>query len=78
MIKKIFIFLIKAYQKTISPDHGIIGKSFFPGGACKYHPTCSQYSIDAISKHGIIKGAWLSAKRISRCNPFSKGGHDSI
>ena len=46
------------------------------GGHCRYHPTCSQYAIDAVNKHGAIRGAWLAAKRIARCHPWAVGGYD--
>jgi len=46
------------------------------GGHCRYHPTCSQYAIDAVNKHGAIRGAWLAAKRIARCHPWAAGGYD--
>ena len=46
------------------------------GGHCRYNPTCSQYGIDAIKKYGALRGSWKTAKRICRCNPFCKGGHD--
>jgi len=77
MIKKIALALIKIYQKTLSPDHGLL-QGFFPYGACKYHPTCSQYSYEAINKFGILKGAYYSIKRVIRCNPFSNGGIEQI
>lgn len=76
-MKKLSLILIRIYQKTLSPDHGLT-QGFFPFGACKYHPTCSQYSYEAINKSGIIKGAYQSIKRVLRCNPFSKGGIDTI
>ncbi|MBU2575642.1 membrane protein insertion efficiency factor YidD [Patescibacteria group bacterium] len=77
MIKKASLSIIKLYQKTLSPDHGLL-KSFFPHGACKYYPTCSQYAYDAIKKFGIIKGVRFGVKRIIRCNPWSKGGCDPV
>lgn len=46
------------------------------GGQCRFQPTCSQYAIDAIDKHGPIKGSWRAIKRIARCHPFSAGGYD--
>lgn len=71
-MKKIFIFLIKLYKKTISP---ILD---FMGIKCKYYPTCSEYTKQAIEKYGIIKGCFLGLKRILKCNPFSKGGYDPL
>lgn len=71
-MKKIIIKAIKIYQKVISP---IIQ---FKGIHCKYYPTCSEYTKQAIEKYGIIKGMYLGTKRILRCNPFSKGGYDPL
>ena len=75
-MKKIALSLIKGYQRTVSPDHGV-----FSGGkqtVCKYCPTCSQYTYDAIDKYGIFKGSAMGSWRILRCNPFSKGGEDPV
>lgn len=69
--------LIKIYQKTLSLDHGIF-KNMFPGGYCRFTPTCSEYGYDAIKKYGIIKGGMKAGWRVLRCNPFSKGGHDPL
>ena len=69
MIKKILLFLIKIYQKIISP---IFGKR------CRFYPTCSEYSKQAITKYGAIKGTYLSIKRILKCHPFHKGGYDPL
>ncbi|RMD47667.1 MAG: membrane protein insertion efficiency factor YidD [Aquificota bacterium] len=66
-MKKVLISLIKLYQKFISPA--------FPS-SCRYYPSCSNYSIEAIEKYGILKGSLKSIWRILRCNPFSKGGID--
>ena len=71
-MKKIFIFLIKFYQKHIS--YWLEEKNI----KCKYYPTCSEYSRQAIEKYGIGKGSFLSVKRILKCNPFSKGGYDPL
>ncbi len=68
-MKKICILLIKFYQKYISPLHR---------RCCIYNPTCSQYTIEAIRKHGALKGCFLGFKRILRCNPFFKGGNDPV
>ena len=48
------------------------------GYHCKYYPTCSEYTLQAIEKYGILKGSFLGIKRIFRCNPFSKGGYDPL
>ncbi|MFA4930861.1 MAG: membrane protein insertion efficiency factor YidD [Patescibacteria group bacterium] len=71
------LFLIKIYQKTISPDHGWF-KSLSPHGFCRFHPSCSQYGYQAIDKYGLIKGGLMSAWRVLRCNPFSPGGPDPV
>jgi putative membrane protein insertion efficiency factor len=69
-VKHFLIFLIKIYQKYISPLKGV--------STCKYTPTCSAYSIEAFEKYGFFKGLFLSCWRIIRCNPFSKGGYDPV
>jgi uncharacterized protein len=69
--------LIKLYQRTLSFDHGPM-KDLFPGGFCRYQPTCSQYTYDAIKKYGLLKGGVMGGWRILRCNPWSKGGHDHV
>ncbi len=69
MIKTIFVFPIKIYQKLISP---------FLGSSCRFTPTCSHYAIEVIDKFGIIKGTLLSIKRILKCNPFGSSGYDPI
>lgn len=72
-----FILLIEGYQATFSPDHGVF-KKLFPYGYCKYEPTCSQYTKEALQKHGVLKGWLLGIWRILRCNPCSKGGVDRV
>ena len=71
-MKRLFNEIIKIYKKTISPI-----LSYF-GIKCKYYPTCSEYTMQAIEKYGIIKGCFLGIKRILKCNPFSKGGYDPL
>lgn len=64
-----FIILIKIYQIFISP--------LFPS-SCRYTPTCSQYTLEALKKYGIFKGLWLGIKRISRCHPWGGSGYDPV
>ncbi len=71
------IKIIKIYQKTVSFDHGVF-RFFYPYGYCRFRPTCSEYSIQAIKKYGILKGGIKSIKRILRCHPWSKGGYDPL
>ncbi|MFP4514903.1 MAG: membrane protein insertion efficiency factor YidD [Parcubacteria group bacterium] len=75
--KKLLISIIKVYQKTLSFDHSPF-KVFYPHGFCRFNPTCSQYSIEAIDKYGPIRGSLKAAWRILRCNPFNKGGNDPL
>ena len=71
-MKRFFIFLIEKYQIYISP----INENY--NIKCKYFPTCSEYTKQAIEKYGALKGGFLGIKRILRCNPFSKGGYDPL
>lgn len=71
-MKKIFISLINKYKKYISPIFHHLGIN------CKFYPTCSEYTRQAIEKYGVIKGILKGLKRILRCNPFSKGGYDPL
>ncbi len=68
-MKYLFIFLIRIYQLTLSRA--------MPS-SCRFYPSCSQYGLEAIKKHGIIKGGWLAIKRIGRCQPFFPGGYDPV
>ena len=75
---KFLIWLIKKYQKYISFDTGIPHKLFPFIKVCRFSPSCSQYTIDAIEKYGTFKGLFCGFNRILRCNPFSKGGLDPV
>ncbi len=68
-MKPVALGAIRFYQRFIS--------ALWPG-ACKYQPTCSHYGHEAISRHGVIKGIWLTAWRLVRCNPFNSGGYDPV
>ncbi|HHJ10298.1 MAG TPA: membrane protein insertion efficiency factor YidD [Bacteroidetes bacterium] len=69
LLTKFLIGLIKVYQITISPLFSNV---------CRYMPTCSSYSVDALKKHGLLKGGWLVLKRILSCNPWGGHGYDPV
>ena len=68
-MKRLLIALVRFYQLAISP---------WFGPSCRYIPTCSAYTIEAINTHGALHGAWLGFKRISRCHPWGKHGYDPV
>ncbi len=68
MIRYLAIGVVRAYQLTVSP--------LLPPNSCKYHPSCSQYAIDAIRRDGVVRGSARAAWRLLRCNPWSRGGVD--
>lgn len=68
-MSRLLIFLIRFYQTAISP--------LFPP-ACRFTPTCSQYALEAIRRHGAVKGCVLAAKRIARCHPWGGSGYDPV
>ena len=69
MLKRIFIGMIRFYQKHISPH---------TSPCCRFYPTCSQYGIEAIARFGAVKGSIMTLWRIFRCNPFNPGGFDPV
>lgn len=74
------VFAVKAirlYQRTLSPDHGPL-RRLYPDGYCRFSPTCSQYTADAIEKYGFLRGSGLGLWRILRCNPWCRGGYDPV
>jgi len=77
-LRNLAIKCINLYQKTISLDHSRLGKALFPSGYCRFHPTCSEYTKQAIGKYGVIRGCLMGSWRILRCNPFSRGGDDPV
>ncbi len=68
-MKRLALGLIRFYQTAISPNKPTL---------CRYVPSCSQYGYEAIEKHGVVKGGWLTAKRICSCHPLAKGGVDPV
>ena len=63
------IGLIQVYRYAISP---------MLGSRCRFYPSCSQYAVDALKSHGLLKGLWLAVRRIGRCHPWNPGGHDPV
>jgi hypothetical protein len=70
--------VIRLYQLTISPDHSPLMTRILRAGICRFHPTCSQYTYEAIDRYGVIKGGVMGFWRILRCNPFNPGGFDPV
>ena len=66
---KVGIWLVRFYQRRISP---------LTPPSCRYQPTCSQYTLEAIQKYGLLRGSWMGMGRIARCHPFHPGGHDPV
>ena len=72
---RILTLAIRAYQLTISPLQTFL---FGPTGGCRFTPTCSDYTLEAVQKHGAIAGGWLATKRICRCHPWGGSGPDPV
>ncbi len=75
-MKNLVILLIKIYQKTLSTETGLLGKIYSRPPTCRFYPTCSEYTVQAVRKYGTIKGLWLGVKRVGRCHPGHPGGID--
>ncbi|MBF7081375.1 membrane protein insertion efficiency factor YidD [Desulfallas sp. Bu1-1] len=69
MVKKMLIYVVRFYQLFISP---------IKGRTCRFYPTCSEYTIQAMEKYGLIKGSFKAIIRILKCHPFHPGGHDPV
>jgi putative membrane protein insertion efficiency factor len=68
-MKHVLVFLIRAYQRVLSP---------LLGPRCRFYPSCSHYAAEAIATHGALRGSWLAARRIVRCHPLNPGGFDPV
>ena len=67
--RRLLAALIRGYQAAISP--------LLPP-SCRFHPSCSQYALEAVTRHGALRGGWLAARRLARCHPFHPGGYDPV
>ncbi|HEY4304125.1 MAG TPA: membrane protein insertion efficiency factor YidD [Gemmatimonadaceae bacterium] len=68
-MRTVLVLFVRGYQVALSP--------LLPA-ACRYYPSCSAYAIEALEKHGALRGSWLAARRIARCHPFRPGGFDPV
>jgi putative membrane protein insertion efficiency factor len=68
-VRRILVGIIRGYQYLLSP---------WWGSQCRFTPTCSNYAIEALERHGALRGAWLSVRRVLRCHPWSAGGYDPV
>jgi uncharacterized protein len=69
MVRALLIALIRAYRYLLSP---------WIGQHCRFHPSCSAYAIEALDRHGALRGSWLTLARLGRCHPFHPGGEDPV
>jgi putative membrane protein insertion efficiency factor len=70
--QKILVWVLKKYQKILSPDTGVLKKIGIIGNVCVFYPTCSEYTIQAVEKYGVSQGLWKGFRRILRCHPWQK------
>lgn len=68
-MKSVLLALLAVYRYAISP---------LLGSNCRFMPSCSQYAVEAIKRHGSLRGSWLSMRRVMRCHPWNPGGHDPV
>ena len=69
ILSRVAVLMIRGYQVTLSP--------LLPS-ACRYQPSCSAYTLEAVERYGAMRGGWMGARRILRCHPFARGGYDPV
>ena len=68
-VRWLLIGLLRVYRVAVSPLYGQV---------CRYHPSCSAYALEAVTRHGTLRGSWLAARRLTRCHPWAAGGYDPV
>lgn len=68
-LRLLLIGSLRAYRLLVSPLYGQV---------CRYHPSCSAYALEAVTRHGSLRGTWLAARRVARCHPWADGGYDPV
>ena len=71
----ILVLCVRVYRWVLSPAKAVL---FGPLGRCRYTPSCSEYALEAVRRHGALAGSWLALKRVGRCNPWGGCGHDAV
>jgi uncharacterized protein len=71
----ILVLFVRVYQRVVSPALAVI---FGPLAGCRFEPTCSQYAVEAVERHGALRGSWLASLRLCRCHPWGGCGHDPV
>jgi len=69
VIRRVLSLLIRGYRYSLSP---------FLGASCRFHPSCSAYALEAIERHGALRGVWIAVRRLIRCHPWNPGGYDPV
>ncbi|WP_246265825.1 membrane protein insertion efficiency factor YidD [Aromatoleum diolicum] len=69
MLKALLLGMLGVYRYAVSP---LLGRN------CRFHPSCSEYAVEAVERHGAMRGGWLAFKRVGRCHPFHPGGYDPV
>lgn len=69
ILRRLLLLLLRCYQRCLSP---------YLGSRCRFYPSCSSYTYQAIERHGVIRGVWMGIRRLARCHPFHPGGYDPV